>query len=223
MCKICKGAARSPLKYLGGLFDSGLPALPSLQKAGAMLPELLDDVSLFRVLHQIDQDLARACRQSGCPFCHSPLHNAPYTRKPRGGPANIPDEFCVRLSLCCSREDCRRRVLPPSCLFLGRKVYWRAVIVIIVTLRRRNPHSHSINMLARKFGISRRTVVRWIHYFREVFPQSRQWQRLRGLVSAQIDNNDLPQGLVNHFLHTGTTPAGGLIACLQFLASGHVT
>jgi len=222
MCKICEGAARSPLKYLGGLFDSGLPALPSLQKAGVMLSKLLDDVSLFRVLHQIDQDLARECRQAGCPFCHSPLHNAPYTRKPRGGPASIPDECCVRLSLCCSRENCRRRVLPPSCLFLGRKVYWRAVIVIIVTLRQRNPRSYSINMLARTYNISRDTVVRWIHYFCEAFPQSHEWQRLRGLVSARLSNNDLPQGLVDYFLSTHTTSADGLIAYLQFLASGHV-
>ena len=187
-----------------------------------MLAELLADVSIFRVLHQIDQDLARACQQAGCPFCHAPLHNAPYTRKPRGGPADIPAEFCVRLSLCCSRKSCRRRVLPPSCLFLGRKVYWQAVIVIITTLRQRDPRSHSINMLARKFHISRRTVVRWVHYFREVFPQSRWWQRLRGLVCAQIGNTDLPQGLVNHFLCTHPTSAGGLISCLHFLASGHV-
>ena len=125
-----------------------------------MVPELFADVSIFRVLHQIDQDLARACQEAGCPFCHAPLHNAPYTRKPRGGPAHIPAEYCVRLSLCCIRKGCRRRVLPPSCLFLGRKVYWQAVIVIIATLRQGNPGSHSINMLARKFGVSRRTVVR---------------------------------------------------------------
>ena len=187
-----------------------------------MLPELLADVSIFRVLHQIDQDLARACQQAGCPFCHAPLHNAPYVRKPRGGPANIPEEYCVRLSLCCSREGCRRRVLPPSCLFLGRKVYWQAVILIIVTLRQRNPRSYSINMLARTYDISRETVVRWIQYFREAFPQSRQWQRLRGLVPAKIGNTDLPRALVDYFLRTHTTPAGGLIACLQFLASGHV-
>jgi len=187
-----------------------------------MLPELLEDVSLFRLLHQIDQDLARTCRQAGCPFCHSPLHSASYTRKPRGGPVNIPDEFCVRFSLCCSRKDCRRRVLPPSCLFFGRKVYWRAVIVIIVTLRQQRPSNCSINMLARTYAVSRSTVVRWIHYFREAFPRSREWHRLRGLVSAQIGNKDLPQGLVAFFLRSSTSPAGGLIACLQFLASGHV-
>ncbi len=188
-----------------------------------MLPGLLQDVSLFRVLHQIDQDLALACRHAGCPFCHSPLHNAPYTRKPRGGPDNIPEEYCVRLSLCCSKEECRRRVLPPSCMFIGRKVYWAAVILLVTTLRQQNSKDNSINMLAEKFDISRKTVVRWIRYFHEVFPQSLQWQRLRGLVSAQISNHELPSGLIQHFLRTQTSSFKCLINCLQFLASGHVT
>lgn len=187
-----------------------------------MLSELLQNVSLFRVLHQIDQDFARACRQAGCPFCHSSLHNAFYPRQPRGGPDNIPEEYCIRLSLCCSNEACRRRVLPPSCLFLGRKVYWNAIILIVTTLWQQNPGENSINMLAQKFNINRKTVVRWIHYFHEVFPRSMQWQRLRGLVSARISDQDLPQGLVEYFLRNRTSCFGGLINCLQFLASGHV-
>ena len=188
-----------------------------------MLSELLQDVSLFRVLHHIDQDMALACRHARCPFCSSPLHNAPYTRKPRGGPDNIPEEYFVRLSLCCSREDCRRRVLPPSCLFLGRKVYWGAVILIVTTLWQQKPKDNSINMLVREFDVSRNTIVRWIRYFREVFPKSQQWQRLRGLISAQISNHDLPRGLVEYFLRTQASSAGGLTNCLQFLVSGHVT
>ncbi len=77
-------------------------------------------------------------------------------------------------------------------------------------------------MLAKKFDINRKTVVRWIHYFREVFPKSMQWQRLRGLISARISNKDLPQGLVEYFLRSRTSCSDGLISCLKFLASGHV-
>ena len=188
-----------------------------------MLAELLQDISLFRVLHQIDQDLASACQRAGCPFCQSPLHNAAYRRKPRGGPDNIPEEYCVRQSLCCSHEACRRRVLPPSCLFFGRKVYWGAAILIVTTLWQRNPRSHSINMLARKFNISRNTVVRWIHYFRDVFPKSVQWQRLRGLVSAQVNNNNLPRVLVDFFLQSQASSFCGLVKCLEYLSFDHVT
>lgn len=95
--------------------------------------------------------------------------------------------------------------------------------MIVTTLWRQNPKENSINMLARKFKISRNTVVRWIRYFRDEFPQSLQWQRLRGLVSAKISNSSLPRGLIEYFLRTRTSPAGGLINCLQFLASGQVT
>lgn len=188
-----------------------------------MLSELLQSVSLFQILHQIDQDLALACQRVGCPYCHSPLHNAPYTRKPKGGPESIPEEYCVRLSLCCSREDCRRRVLPPSCLFLGRKVYWGAVILIVTTLWQQKPKDNSINMLASKFTVPRNTVVRWIHYFRDVFPKSLGWQRLRGLAPAQISNQNLPRTLLEYFFHTRTPCLSGLVDCLRFLASGHVT
>lgn len=187
-----------------------------------MLAELLENVSLFCVLHQIDHDLALACQRANCPFCQSPLHNAPYTRKPRGGPASIPEEYCVRFSLCCSGEDCRRRVLPPSSLFFGRKVYWNAVILIITTLWQQKPKTNSINMLARKFKIPRNTVVRWIQYFRDIFPRSPQWQRLRGLVSADINNHDLPRGLLEYFFRTRTPCLGTLVSTLCFLASGHV-
>lgn len=187
-----------------------------------MLAELLQNVSLFNVLHQIDQDLAAACQRAECPFCQSPLHNAPYTRKPRGGPTSIPEAYCIRLSLCCSREDCRRRVLPPSCLFLGRKVYWNAVILIVTTLWQQKPKTNSINMLARKFNIPRNTVVRWIHYFRDIFPKSLQCQRLRGLVSADINNHDLPRSLLEYFFRVRTPCLDALVSSLHFLASGHV-
>ncbi len=183
-----------------------------------MLAELLQCVSTFRVLHQIDQDFALACQQTGCPFCQGPLHKASYLRKPRGGPINIPEEYQIRYSLCCGRESCRRRVLPPSCLFMGRKVYWRAVILIVTSLRQRKPNRASVNLLARRFSIPRKTIVRWLRYFREEFVSSVEWLKLRGQVSAQVSNHDLPGNLVEYFLLHHSSPADGLIGCLRFLS-----
>ena len=99
-----------------------------------MLPELIQKVSLFYLLHRIDIDLAKQLQQGRCPYCNGPLHHSNYERKPRGGPENIPDEYLVRQSLCCGRPDCRRRTLPPSCLFMGRRVYWGCVILVVMTL-----------------------------------------------------------------------------------------
>ena len=81
-----------------------------------MLSELLQKASLFFLLYRIDLDLAEQVQSKGCPFCHCPLHHANYTRKPRGGPVNIPDEYLIRQSLCCSNPECRRRTMPPSSL-----------------------------------------------------------------------------------------------------------
>lgn len=87
-----------------------------------MLLELLQKACIFRLLDRTDTDLATEHRQKGCPHCGGRLQQANYARKPRGGPSAIPDEHMVRQAFCSSREHCRRRTLPPSCLFMGRRV-----------------------------------------------------------------------------------------------------
>lgn len=185
-----------------------------------MLPELLRCVSLFTVLHRIDRDLAEQTRQTGCPYCQGPLHNAPYLRKPRGGPPHMPEEYQLRLSLCCGRRDCRRRVLPPSCLFMERRVYWQLTILVVMTLHQGRSTGYSINRLMRTFAVPRKTIVRWIGYFRDEFAKTHLWRRLRGRVSSVVSDQVLPGGLVCHFLDHHDSADQAMIACLRFLASG---
>ena len=160
------------------------------ERAGAMLLELLQKANLFHLLHQIDLDFSEQHRRQGCPYCGGPLHRASYERKPRGGPETIPEAFCIRLSLCCGRRDCRRRSLPPSCLFMGRRVYWGAVVLVVITLRQQRCSGASASKLRNLLDISHKTLVRWMRYFREAFPTSSQWQRLRGLVPATVGNSE---------------------------------
>lgn len=188
-----------------------------------MLPELLQRVSLFCLLHRIDVDLAEKQRQAGCPFCGGPLHMASYRGKPRGGPATIPEEYTLRLSLCCGREHCRRRVLPPSCLFMGRRVYWGCVILVVMTLRQLRPNGMGACKLKRLFSIPSKTILRWARYFRAEFPASGSWQRLRGQVPATIPDDRLPGGLVEHFQRSFPSTTKALIACLLFLSAGGQT
>jgi len=117
-------------------------------------------VTFFRVLHQIDVDLAAQCRERRCARCGGPLHRSEYQRKPRGGPPGLPDEVSRRLSLCCGREGCRARTLPPSCMFLGRKVYWGAVVLVAVALRQRRPGSASAAKLRSLFCPIPRSTLR---------------------------------------------------------------
>ena len=101
-----------------------------------MYRELLQKATLFALLKRFDQDLADEARRAGCVHCGGPLHDGRYVRKPRGGLA-LPDDDCERLSLCCGRQGCRRRTLPPYCLFFGRRVYWGVVVTEEVDGQRR--------------------------------------------------------------------------------------
>ena len=185
-----------------------------------MITELCQKISLFRLLYQIDLDLATSHKEKGCPHCGGPLHQANYERKPRGGPTGIPEEYCIRLSMCCGREGCRRRSLPPSCMFMGRRVYWRCIILVISALRQRRPEGASAGKLSRMFSVPRKTLMRWFAYFREVFPQSDEWQRIRGRLSSKVTNERLPGVLLDYFIEHGKDALSGLVGCLRFLAAG---
>lgn len=184
-----------------------------------MLPELLRKATLFHLLYLIDADLAACKRQQGCPHCGGPLYRAHYSRKPRGGP-RVPDQYCVRQSLCCGKEGCRRRCLPGSCLFMGRRVYWRCVVLIVMTLRQRRPDGASAGKLVRMFEISRKTLTRWFDYFREVFARDLEWQSVRGRLNASVTNERLPGSLVDYCIEKSQDGLSGLVACCRLLARG---
>jgi hypothetical protein len=185
-----------------------------------MLPEIIQKPNIFHVLYLIDKDLAKSTQSNRCPYCSGPLHQAHYYRKARGGPQNIPDDYLIRFSFCCGREQCRKRSISPSCRFLGRKVYWSCSILIILALRQNRPNSMSINKLISMFGVSRKTIKRWIRYFREEFPNTPMWQRLRGRVSSLIKNSELPGKLLSYFLSCSGSQEEGVIKCCQFLTNG---
>lgn len=143
-----------------------------------MLLGVIQRVSFFLLLQRFELDLEEGSRAAGCPRCGGRLHRAPYARKPRGGPRDLPEAVCVRLSLCCAEAGCRARVLPPSCLFLGRHVYWAGVILALVTLRQQRVDGRDAARLRRQVGVSRATLARWLSWFREEFSVTPWWRRL---------------------------------------------
>jgi hypothetical protein len=188
-----------------------------------MLPELVSKANLFYLLYLIDIELANQQRKGRCPHCGGPLHQANYQRQGWGVPKGTPEEYLIRRSFCCGREGCRRRTMPPSCIYLGRHVYWTGIIVVVMALRQRRPDGWSARQLMDRFGISRKTLLRWMAYFRDIFPSSPQWQRLRGRVSSQVSNSELPGALLAYFLQQFTSPEQGFVECLHFLAKGSAT
>jgi hypothetical protein len=135
-----------------------------------MYHDLPGAASFWSFLFAIDQDLAETTRKEGCP-CGGRLHCANYLRKPRGTPVQLPEPHRVRLSFCCDRDGCRKRVTPPSVRFLGPKVYLGAVIILISAMRQ-GPTPRRVRELSRRFGADRRTIARWQAFWREHFPRS---------------------------------------------------
>lgn len=158
---------------------------------------LLGSSSFFTLLLRLDEDTAAQARQVGC-ACGGVLHSARYARKPRGGPEGLGPEYAMRLSFCCSVEGCRRRVTPPSLRFLGRKVFF-GVLVVLVPILRQGPTPQRLRRLAEVYEVSPRTLLRWRRWWREVFPQSRFFQAMQGRFASPVAIEALPGSLLAAF------------------------
>jgi hypothetical protein len=163
-----------------------------------MYHELPRDASWWLFLLAVDRELAEAARQKTC-SCGGRLHRANYPRKPRGSSDALPLEYGCRLSFCCDRDGCRKRVTPPSVRFLGRKVYLAAVVVLVSAMRQ-GPTPRRVHELSQLFGANRRTIQRWQVFWRELFPQTQFWKVARGRLPPSDDTTLLPHSLLAAFL-----------------------
>jgi hypothetical protein len=108
----------------------------------------------------IDTLIAASIQAGGCPRCHGALHAAHYHRKPRGHVELLEPAQTLRLSWCCSREGCRRRLTTPSLRFLGRKVFTGPTILAVLC----SPANSQIEAhLRRDMACSRTSIGRWRH------------------------------------------------------------
>lgn len=176
---------------------------------------LLHQASFWLFLLAIDRDLADSARRKAC-SCGGRLHCANFPRKPRGGGAELPEQYGCRLSFCCDREDCRKRLTPPSVRFLGRKVYLGAVVVLVAAMRQ-GAAPRRVRELSKLFGTDRRTIARWQAFWREHFPQTRFWKVARALLVPAVEVAILPLALVEAFLGDGD-PCQDWGRLLRFLA-----
>jgi hypothetical protein len=140
-----------------------------------MLQRFLSDRNFFQLLLSYDADLAEQARATNCRYCGKRLHQAHYQRKPRGGPCPLDEEYNCRFSFCC--YDCRKRLTPCSLRFLGRKVYFGAVMVLISAMLgdaspRRRRRLHEI------CGADERTLGRWRTWWAETFSRTDTWRIL---------------------------------------------
>ncbi len=176
-----------------------------------MCHTLLGDARLYEQLLRFDEDLAAQARAKGCP-CGGRLHGAKYPRKPRGGPAGA-TSCDYRLSFCCEREGCRRRVTPPSMRFLGRRVYLGAVVVLVSAMLR-GVTSWRAAALWRMVGADRRTLERWRRWWREVFVDTPLWRDQRARFLPPVEEGGLVATLLERFAGSCRTQLMGVLRLL---------
>jgi hypothetical protein len=164
-----------------------------------MYHDLFRNASFWSFLFDVDKDLAATQRKQGCP-CGGRLHCADYLRQPRGGPDKLSKEYCYRLSFCCDRDGCRKRATPPSVRFLGRRLYFGAVVVLVAAMRQ-GPSARRVRELSKLFDADRRTIARWRVFWREHFPQTRFWKVARGRFARKLPIARLPRALLEAFIH----------------------
>ena len=185
-----------------------------------MLLDVLPRVSFFIVLHRIDQDFAERIKEGGCLFCGGPLHDAHYRRKPRGGPADLPDEMSIRLGLCCGRDGCRRRALPPSVMYFGRRVYWGAVVLVLTAILQGRSRGHTYSELQRRFGVNRLTLKRWQAWFAGELRRTRCWQSICGALPLDALGDEQPRAVLENLLLREEDAGRGVTLCLSLLSGG---
>ena len=152
----------------------------------------------WSVLRAIDQDLAETARKKPC-SCGGRLHTANYLRKPRGTSRQLPEQECLRLSFCCDRDGCRKRVTPPSVHFLGPKVYL-GVVVILISAMRQGPSPRRVRELSAAFGADRRTIARWQVFWPNTFPRRHSGRLNAARLVPLVEIVSLPYSLVDAFL-----------------------
>jgi len=165
--------------------------------------------SFFHFLVEADRDLLRRIQQRRCPHCGGRLDRADYPRKPRGQLDEAGETMEIRFSLCCAREGCRRRLTPPSLRFMGRKVYYGAIILVAsaawlcgaVTGR----------AIA---GVPRRTVRRWQVWWRGDFRVTEFWRAQCARFMPPVDEVRLPLSLLERF---GESQVEMISATLEWL------
>ena len=168
----------------------------------------------FVALEEADRQLARAVAADRCPLCGGPLHQANYFRKPRGALLAAACEGLVtRYALCCGRRGCRRRQLPPSLRFLGRRVYLEVVVLLASALAQ---VASTLRVASAATKVPVRTLQRWLRWWREDTPRLGWWAVLRArFAPPPPEEAHLPGSLLERLL---SESGGGIIAVIQLAA-----
>lgn len=181
-----------------------------------MLHEVVIGFKFWNQLIEIDEQIAERVAANGCRHCGGRLHRGDYARKPRGGlVALVAEAAARRVSLCCDREGCRRRAMPPSVRFLGRKVYVGAAVVLACAAAQ---VAATVAAARRATGIDARTVRRWSRWWGTTYAESGHFEAARARLMPPVKASELPGGLWERFAAHAQDALVGLARLLGFVA-----
>ncbi len=190
--------------------------LPGWDSHPGLYKEVRHGARTFEFLLQIDRDIEAEAAEKPCLYCGDKLHRASYSRKPRALGLDLPADFSIRPSFCCSRDGCRRRLTPPLLRFLGRTVYV-SIVVVIVAAMTQGASPKRLSALKSELGIAPRTIKRWCRHWQVIFTGQSSWRYQRGKLMPPIDESNLPLSLLVRF-EQSTKDRLSAILCLLHLA-----
>lgn len=103
-------------------------------------------------------------------------------------------------------------------LFWGRRVYWGVAMIVVTVLAQQRTDGVGVTKLCEKFGVSLLTVIRWLAYFREIYPQSAVWQALRGRLMPPVPADVIPRAIVERLMASRGDPCDLLVRCTSLLS-----
>jgi hypothetical protein len=174
-------------------------------------------IEFFEGLVAIDEAIVRQAAKAPCPDCGGPLYRSDHTRKPRGGViAAAGEAFGRRFNLCCGRDGCRHRAMPPSVRFLGRRVYLGAVVIVASAVALTQM---TVAAAVRATGVPARTTRRWLGWWRGPFTTSAPFIELCAHLIPPPNRRQLPLSLLERLAGERLVPVGKLLAWLTPLTT----
>ncbi len=133
----------------------------------------------FLLLEKFDKEIVDEAHLRPCEHCSGKLDRANFYRKVRGNGIAVP---VIRFSLCCRVDGCRKRLTTDSLRFFGRFVYGSFYVLMIGHLL--NGQIGRLKNIMRRFGVSKRTLVRWQYFFEKILPMTSFWEARKGMAGG---------------------------------------
>ncbi len=107
--------------------------------------------------------------------------------------------------------------------FLGRRVYFGAVVVLATALQQ-GPSPWRVARLRELLGVSAQTLARWRAWWSEAFVESTFWKAARAAFAPPVAEGAAPSSLLERFTGDATEQLAALLRFLSPLSTpaGHL-